>query len=447
VSRIASADHAAAPAPPSIASAVARFVLGSVLAIAVVVVGGYFALRQVTIHEAERDTRERVVVEGRLVESAGLTDGVLRRDPAALEKLDAVVLGKVLAGSIVRVKVWAPDGTILYSDEPSLIGKRYALGADELEILRTGGAKAELSDLSKPENKLERPAGKLLEAYTPIRTPDGSQVLFETYQRFSSLSSSATRLLRAVAPPLLGGLLVLLLVQVPLAWSMARRLQRGHQDREALLASAVEASAQERRYIASDLHDGVVQDLAGVAFGLAPLVEQAQRRGDEDEVGVLRGAIERLRQGVRDLRTLLVEIHPPNLESAGLEVVLSDLLSPLAGGGLNTSLRVEPAVAGGGGPHDALVYRTAREALRNVREHAAATSVVVAVTQTPAGDTHLSVADDGRGFAAPERERREAEGHLGLRLLGDLASRAGGRLTVDSEPGRGTTIELEVPGS
>jgi len=60
---------------------------------------------------------------------------------------------------------------------------------------------------------------------------------------------------------------VLLLFQVPLAWTLARRLQRGHREREELLANAVEASTQERRRIASGLHDGVVQDLAGVAFG------------------------------------------------------------------------------------------------------------------------------------------------------------------------------------
>ena len=65
--------------------------LGSLAAIAVVVVGGFFALRSVTVDEAERDTRERVEAEGRLVEAAGLTDGVLRGDRRALARLDDVV--------------------------------------------------------------------------------------------------------------------------------------------------------------------------------------------------------------------------------------------------------------------------------------------------------------------------------------------------------------------
>jgi signal transduction histidine kinase len=429
--------------PPRIASAVGRFMLGSLAAIAVVVIGGFFALRSVTVRESERDTRERVLVEGRLVASAGLSDGVLRGDPRALARLDDLVQGQVLSESVVRVKLWARDGRVLYSDEPAIVGRRFALGAGELALFSGGGADAELSDLSKPENRYERQERKLLEAHTVIRTPDGTPVLFEIYQRFGAVSASATRLLRALAPPLLGGVLVLALFQLPLAWSMARRLQRGHGERERLLASAVDASAQERRRIAADLHDGVVQDLAGVAFGLAPLAEAAERRGAETEAETLRDTIARLRQGVRDMRSLLVEIHPPSLESTGLEPALSDLLSPLAAAGIVTELQVDGAAAAGV-ERDALVYRVAREAVRNAREHAAPDSVRVRVTRL-AGAVRLVVEDDGRGFDSGERDRRGADGHVGLTLLEDLVRQASGTLDVRSQPGRGTRVELEVP--
>ena len=428
---------------PRIGPAVARFMLVSLAAMAVIVVGAFFALRQVAINEAERDTRVRVQSEARLVETAGLRDGILRGDPAAIRRLDDVVLGQIVSGSLVRVKLWSKDGTILYSDEPELIGERFELGDEEADLFETGGTDAELSDLARPENRYERPHGKLLEAHTPIRTPDGTQVLFEIYQRFGSVNSSAQRLLGALAPPLLGGVAVLLLLQVPLAWTMARRLQRGHRERERLLANAVEASAEERRRIAADLHDGVVQDLAGVAFGLAPLVEEAKRRGDEEEAAALRDATVTLRQGVRDLRTLLVEIHPPNLESAGLEVALSDLLSPLAAAGIATELHVDDAAAPGG-DHDVLVYRAAREAVRNAQAHGKPSSVRVELTRPP-GITRLVVTDDGRGFTPSEREGRGQEGHVGLRLLESLVEQSGGRLSVSSEPGEGTTVVLEVP--
>jgi two-component system NarL family sensor kinase len=427
------------PPPPSTTSAVARFMLGSLAAIAVVVIGGFFALRSITIDEAERDIRDRARVEGRLVQSAGLSNGVLRRDPEELAFLDEIVRAQVLTDPIVRVKIWSRDGEILYSDEPRLIGERFELGEEERELFATGGADAELSDLSEEENRYERKEGKLLEAHSAIRTPDGTPVLFEVYARFESVTANGERLLQALAPPLIGGLLVLLLVQVPLAYSLARRLQRAHTEREGLLATAVASSEQERRRIAADLHDGVVQDLAGVAFGLAPLADRAQ----PDDAPALRDATARLRQGVRDLRTLLVEIYPPRIAAAGLEGALNDLLSPLAAAGLQTRLHVDDGSAAGS-RNDALIYRVAREAVRNVREHAQAGLVEVDIT-TSDGRVRLAISDDGRGFDDAERVRRGREGHLGLSLLGELVQQAGGTLHVRSTPGAGTTVDLEVP--
>ncbi len=433
----------AAGAPPRVSAAVARFMLGSLVAIAVIGAGGFFALRNVAVDEAERFTHERVRSAGRIVEASGLRDSIVRRDQAAIDQLDELVQGQILDDTILRVKLWTRDGTILYSDVFDLIGRRFPLGEEELELFeQSGAADSELSDLGEDENAFERAEGKLLEAHTVIRTPNGTPLLFEIYQPFSSRSASASNLLGKIAIPVIAGILVVVLLQVPLALSLARRLQRGHREREALLASAVEASTRERQRIAADLHDGVVQDLAGVAFGLAPLTADAERRGDDEEARVLRGATGTLRQGVRDLRTLLVEIHPPNLESAGLRVALSDLLSPLEAAGISTSLDVEEAAGGDG---DALVYRAAREAIRNAREHAEPASVRVAVKRSPDGTTRLVVADDGKGFAEHAREEREEKGHLGLTLLGEVVEQAGGTLAVQSAPGKGTTIEMELP--
>jgi len=430
----------AAAAPPGVAAAVVRFMLGSLAAIAVIVVGGFFALRSVAIDEAENDTLARVEAEGALVE-AKLSDAIVRGDSAAIDDLDTLVHERVLGKAIVRVKLWTRDGRILYSDEPALIGRRFPLGDEELELFRTGESDSELSDLDKPENRYERSRGKLLEAHTVIRTPGRTPLLFEIYQQFGSVTADGSRLLGVIAPPLVGGLIVLVLLQVPLAWSMARRLQRGHDERERLLSTAVEASSSERRRIAADLHDGVVQDLAGVAFGLAPLAADAERRGDDAEAAALREATRTLRQGVRDLRTLLVEIHPPNLETAGLQVALSDLLSPLEAAGIATTLEVDDAASGNG---DALVYRVAREAIRNARQHAKPSSVRVAVAHAPDGTTRLEVTDDGSGFAEQARERRGEEGHLGLTLLEEVVAQAGGTLTVSSTPGEGTTVAMEL---
>ena len=299
------------------------------------VVGGYFALRSVAIDEAKRETRTKVQEAGQLVE-ATLGDGLLAGKPAAVGAVDDVVVARVLSNSIVRVKIWSADGRVLYSDDPAQIGGRYALDAGQRELLREGGAKVEVSDLSRPENALDRGQGELIEAYTRIRTPSGTPVLFEIYQRFGSVTASARRLLGALAPPILGAIALIVLIQAPLLWSLTRRLQRGHEEREALLGNAIAASARERRRVASYLHDGPVQEIAGLAY----LARAAGRRGGRararaDEAAVLRTTIDRLRRTVRDLRALLVELHPPHLAAAGLEAAIADLVSPLQARGVD----------------------------------------------------------------------------------------------------------------
>src|SRR5690349_20851583 len=87
-------DRAAGKAP-RIDSAVARFMLGSLAAVAVIVVGGFFALRSAAIAEAEDETRDRVVAEGRLVEAAALRDGIVRGDRAAIRELDDLVQAQI----------------------------------------------------------------------------------------------------------------------------------------------------------------------------------------------------------------------------------------------------------------------------------------------------------------------------------------------------------------
>ncbi len=430
--------------PPRIGTAVGRFMLGSILAIVVVVVGGFLALRSVTINEAVHDTRESIEAEGRLVAAAGLSDELLSGDKRAIAKLDRVVRSQVLKDPVVRVKLWSRDGKVLYSDEPQLIGRTFKLGSANAALFDHEEAAAELSDVEEAENDFERSHGKLLEAYDIVRTPNGTPVLFEIYRSFSSVTADGQRLLRAQAPPIIGGLLVLMLFQVPLAWSLGRRLQRGHRDRAVLLANAVDASAQERRRIASDLHDGVVQHVAGVAFGLAPLAANAERRGESEDAAELRRSIEQLRQGVRDMRTLLVEIHPPNLDSVGLEAALHDLLSPLESGGLATTMNIDVDPLSRDPAH-ALIYRAAREAIRNVQAHSEARSIHVAVTRPAPDALRLVVTDDGKGFATDDRERAGIDGHLGLTLLEGLVEQAGGRLTISSRPGAGTTVTLDCP--
>ncbi len=429
-------------AAPSTRSVVIRFAVGTLAAFVVAVVGGYFVLRSVAIDEAKGQTRTRVREAANVVEPT-VGNGLLTGRGDAVRSVDDVVVGRVLSDSIVRVKIWSTAGRVLYSDNPEEIGHSYALSDDQHRLLRNGGAQVEVSDLSRPENALDRQEGRLIEAYTRIRTPSGTPMLFEIYQRFGSVTSDARRLLRALAGPILGAVGLILVIQIPLLWSLMRRLQRSHEQREGLLANAVTSSRRERRRVASYLHDGPVQELAGLAFSLAPVADDAESRGADADAAVVQRAIDRLRATVRDLRALLVDLHPPTLATAGLEAAIRDLVSPLAARGTEIELRFD-GIDRLDPDTQALVYRVAQEAVRNVIAYADATAVSVEV-DVPDSTARLLVADDGRGFGADERERRRTEGHLGLSLVEELARQAGGNLTVDSREGAGTRIRLEVP--
>lgn len=431
------------PRSTSVRRAVVQFVLAGLVAVAVFFVGTFFVIRDLGRRDALRNARQFATLAGQGIVEPALDRTALTGDPRGRARLDRIVQERILDEGVVRVKIWDRSGRIVYSDEPRLIGTRYPLGRDELDTLRTGEAKADRSDLQRPENRFERPLGPLYEVYTRIRAPGGTPLLFETYQRSSALVSSGRQIWRPFAVALLASLLLLWLIQVPLAWRLARRLQRSQEERERLLVHAIEASADERRRIAADLHDGVVQDLAGMSYSL----DAAAQGGSESPPPGLRKmlleAASTTRAAIRQLRTLLVEIHPPNLRSAGLRAALGDLLAPLSARGVETSLEVDDDLELGEDT-ELLLFRAAGEALRNVQNHACARSVVVRIVQLEE-IARLEVVDDGVGFTRAEREGRQSEGHVGLALLEDLAARHGGRLDVDAGVGGGTRFVFEVP--
>jgi two-component system, NarL family, sensor kinase len=269
--------------------------------------------------------------------------------------------------------------------------------------------------------------------------PNGEQLLFESYYSMTAVDASSARIRSAFAPIAIGALAILQFMHFVLAWGLNRRLRRGQIERERLLHRAIESSLLERRRIAGDLHDGVVQDLAGTAFAIAAAAETASRTSPE-LAGDLRSASVGTRRSLQSLRSLLVDIYPPNLKSQGLEAALIDLLAPANSMGIHTDLSV-----GGDVDHSletsALVFRVVQESVRNVFRHAEASTLAVAISSDDHG-TNVRISDNGRGFVTG---MHRPDGHLGLRLLTDLVDDAGARLVIDSSPGSGTTICLEVP--
>ncbi|MDI9549588.1 MAG: GAF domain-containing sensor histidine kinase [Chloroflexota bacterium] len=202
------------------------------------------------------------------------------------------------------------------------------------------------------------------------------------------------------------------------------------------------AVLEERQRLARELHDSVTQSLYSVTlYANAAALALAAGKG-EVAAGYLSELQETAREGMRDMRLLIFQLHPPVLEAEGLVAVLQTRLAAVEDrAGLQTQFRVEgerrlPIAI------EEDLYWIAQEALNNVGKHAAAQHVTVHLHFT-AASVRLEVIDDGVGFDL-QAVRSEGRGSGGLRSIAERTERLGGRLTHESGPGEGTRLVVEV---
>lgn len=196
---------------------------------------------------------------------------------------------------------------------------------------------------------------------------------------------------------------------------------------------------EERNRLARELHDAVAQKLFGVVLaaesGAALLDRDVERAGAQ-----LQLVRELAREAMEELRSVIVHLRPAALEVQGLAVALGkhvDVLRRTHGREIGLDIRGDAPVS----VHiEADVFRIAQEALHNALRHAAAHNIDVRLRYEADG-LQLSVIDDGAGFDPHEvRSTR-----LGLTTMAERARAAGGTLLIESSPGAGTTVRLEVP--
>lgn len=419
-----------------------QVIVGAVLVILAVALVGVVAARRLAEAEAVNDAAKTADLLAEAVVQPVLTDGLLTGNATALAAVDTVVRNQVLSNSILRVKIWNSQGRILYSDEPLLIGKVFPLGADEKDVLTHPQLRADVSDLQAPENVYEKENVKLLEVYRPVWAPSGQPMLFETYFRYDEVTTRSGQLWRGFAGITLSSVLVLVLLLLPIVWRLLDRLNKAQQQRESLLQRAVDASTQERRRIAGTLHDGVVQDLVATSFSVAAAAELAATQGPSVLAADLRSAAGMVRTSIGGLRSLLVEIYPPNLASAGLPAALQDLVASLRSSGVEVALDM-PADLRLDAADERLIYRVTQECLNNIAKHAAARHVRFRLTVGD-GSTTVEISDDGVGFDVQQALAHPEQGHFGLRVLADVVGDGDADLRLASAPGAGTTWQLRL---
>jgi two-component system NarL family sensor kinase len=427
--------------------ALAQFALSGIALLIVVGTIGAVALRHVARDEAKRDARALTAALASGVIQPQMSDAVLAGDPAALRRLDRLVRARVIDphdSSIVRVKVWDPDGRIVYSDEPRLVGDRFILPEDLREAMDRETASADVSDLGRPENRFERGKGNLVEVYQPMPVAGGGLLLLEAYFPAKDISDAGARIVKSFLLVLLAVLGGLALAQLPLAWFLERRVRADEQERERLTRAGEDALEGERRRIAAELHDGVVQDLAGVAYELQAAADRLPPdTKDHDLAAALRRGAGVCRGSMRALRSLLVDLYPSERREQGLGAAVEALAGPLRERGVDVAVDMEIRGALPNTTNE-LVYRAVQEALRNVDRHAAARTASVALHED-GGAVTLVVEDDGRGMTGDNLREQHAAGHMGLALLADGVAARGGSLSIESEPGSGTRVRVSLP--
>lgn len=441
----ASRHTPAESAPVSRRQVLTSIILGAVAVLILVAVSGSLAASRLAEKESVNDAAKNAGLLADTVIQPALRDSLVSGNKQAFAIMKKAVEKHVLSpDTSVRVKIWTPQGKIVYSDEPRLVGKKYPLGEEERDVFTHPVTRAEVSDLSRRENKFERGKGPLLEVYRPVWMPNHQPLLFETYAPYNGVKERSTQLWRGFAGITVSSLLAVIVLMVPIVWRLLGKVRQSQVQREALLERAVEASTDERRRIAGTLHDGVVQELAGASFVVSSAAARASAIGQEDLAAHLRDAAATVRRGITGMRTLLVDIYPPSLETSGLVVALEDLTSSLEARDIDVVLHLDPDSVEGLDPEsERLIYRVAHESLLNAMRHALASRVSVSL-RAEDDATVLEVADNGIGFDAGEAFDKPHEGHFGLRVLVDVAREGGADLLLATAPGHGTRWLLRV---
>ncbi len=407
------------------ASAVRRYVLSSLVVLLVVAAGSVLLARGLAADLALEDASVRASSFAQGVVAPLLSAQARNGNAAAMRAIDVLMTSRIADGTIEHAKLWDGDGRVIWSDERSLIGQRFTLEPDDAALLGTHRVSAKLSDLTRPENAQERGDGPLLEVYVGARGADRSPFLYEAYSTTARMKADQARLLKQFSLLGIGSLALLQLALIPLAITLARRVAKARTDRDRMLGHALAASDLERRRIAADLHDGLVQSLSALSYSL-PAVRSALPETASAARRVLLSVEGELQTEVRALRQMMTAIYPADLSTGDLRPAVEDLADRAREAGLTVVVSMDAGLVRPSAEAAQMVYRIVREGLRNVVRHAQASRVTVTVALA-GGMVEVAVDDDGWGSDGVPSE----EGHVGIRLLADAVADMGGRLVFE----------------
>ncbi|RPI11064.1 MAG: HAMP domain-containing protein [Zetaproteobacteria bacterium] len=467
----------------SLALTVTAWIFGFVSVIILVVIG-YLLFHEYRL--LDRELQERgLLIAGHLAQQS--VDPILREDDYALFKLVQLLRGGRGAprpgdGGIAYAMILDMHGRVLAHTEP---GRAHTAADDARTQAVLARIESSVAPVTGPDGT------RLYDVAVPVRM----RGLPVGVVRLGLPRAPVDRVLREQTLKVVGVLFVLMLVGIGSIWRFSRgmvrpirRLRDGaravqagdlthrvaadrpdeigelaaafnamtaeldrsrtelaakEEMRARLLEQVITAQEDERKRIARELHDETSQALTSLMVGLKVLEQRPDLANGSEALGDLRALAAKTLDAVHDLS---LQLRPSVLDDLGLVPAMERLVAdfqrthgvPVA---FETNLRSGPRLPD---VAETALYRTAQEALTNVARHAGASAASL-ILERRGGFVTLILEDDGRGFDVANRLGGGEGRSLGLFGMHERATLLGGTLTVESAPGAGTTIFVEVP--
>ncbi len=374
-----------------------------------------------------------------------------------------------LGRSLAAYKIWSPDGRVIYSSEPAIVGRQYPIEGGLAEAL-SGSVRAEISDLKQPEEFYESQRwSQLIETYAPLSSPETGEIIgaIEFYQTTDTLFAQirAAQIRSWLGLGASSAVIFLLLARLIYRASstistqqfeleekvsqLTGLLVQNEQLHSRVSRAAVRTTALNERFlnrISADLHDGPGQDLALALLRIDELAEicescriaMREQGSAGEDFRTIRTA---LKSALTDMRALLSGLRLPEIEYLSLGQTAERAVRDFEG---KTGASV--AYSRGNLPDEAplavriTLYRILQEALSNGFRHANGIDQRVSI-DTCEGVLIAEIADQGNGF---DKRAVEAE-HLGLAVMRERVEILGGFFEMESAPGHGTVVRTRLP--
>jgi two-component system, NarL family, sensor histidine kinase DegS len=266
-------------------------------------------------------------------------------------------------------------------------------------------------------------------------------VVFPSIIYFSNgLTSLLNNILLLVVP-----IIIIILVMLIMKWGQReRQIYRDREaERQTYMQQVLQAQEDERKSIASELHDGTIQTLFVLSNDIQGLLEDNNGFSPavNNQMESFRDTVTRMSE---DLRRLCVKLRPSILDNIGLMEALRWLVDNINGKNIQAQLLVYGDNRKLGSSIEVMIFRFVQEALSNVKKHSGATKVTVEMNFA-ADAIKICIVDNGKGFTVPKPIGKFAlERKLGLLDMQERANLLNGNFDINSRPGEGTVISLEL---